>query len=462
METKDWSVSVSQLASFLKKKSVRAESLTNYKSMKVLGVSNKIGITVTGHKPSKDLVKYQLIEEGDFAYNPYRINVGSIGLVPKEVRGLVSPAYVVFSTTDKLLPELLFHFLKSTEGLFEISKYSRGTVRKALRFQDLCQISMPIPTIDKQIFIIEKKRKVETEESKLKEEITHQQILLKKLRQQILQDAIEGKLTAEWRQQNPDVEPASELLTRIQAEKEQLIKDKKIKKQQPLPPIGDAEKPFDLPERWVWCRLNDLFDFIDYRGKTPNKLKHGIRLITARNVKNGVLFIEPEDFISEEEYKERMTRGFPKKGDLLFTTEAPLGNVCMLNIDNEKISTGQRLITLQSYYFELENKMQMFFILSPFYQEFLVKKATGMTAKGIKASRLKEMLIPLPPLPEQKAIVAKVEKLLALCDQMETQITDSQIHAKQLMQAVLKEAFSQTSEKSDQIATLTKLSSPLN
>jgi hypothetical protein len=85
-----------KLAPFLQKKSIRAETLPDFDKIDVLGVSNQLGITETDHKKSKDLSKYLLIEPGDFAYNPYRINVGSIGLVPDGVRGLVSPAYVVF------------------------------------------------------------------------------------------------------------------------------------------------------------------------------------------------------------------------------------------------------------------------------------------------------------------------------------------------------------------------------
>ena len=222
-------VDVKKLTTYLKKKSIRAETLHEYEKMVVVGVSNKLGITETDHKKSKDLSKYQLVEPGDFAYNPYRINVGSIGLVPVGVRGLVSPAYVIFSTTDKLISELLLDFLKSSEGLFQIGKYARGTVRKALRFEDLCNIEMPIPTLEKQKNILKKKTSTQFEVEVLERELTYQQTLLKKLRQQILQEAIEGKLTKDWRAENPGIEPASELLKQIQAEKEQLIKDKKTK-----------------------------------------------------------------------------------------------------------------------------------------------------------------------------------------------------------------------------------------
>jgi len=325
-----------------------------------------------------------------------------------------------------------------------------GAANVALSVKKIQNIEIPLPSIERQCEIVERFKSIMAEEDELKSELTHQQTLLKKLRQKILQEAIEGKLTDDWRAQNPDVEPASELIKRIAAEKSQLVKEKKIKAQKPLPPITDEEKPFELPRGWEWCRLGGLFNFIDYRGKTPRKLSSGVRLITARNVKFGALSLEPEDFISQEEYNERMTRGFPKFGDLLFTTEAPLGNVCLLTIENEGISTGQRLITLQPYKDDLSNKLFMFFMLSPFYQSYLLENATGVTAKGIKAARLRDLTIPVPSIDEQKAVVTKVEQLFGLCDQLETQIIQNQSHAEQLMQAVLKEAFSHNSEAEPQ------------
>lgn len=86
--------------------------------------------------------------------------------------------------------------------------------------------------------------------------------LLKSVKQAILQQAIQGKLTEDWRKQNPNIEPASELLKRIKAEKEKLIKEKKLRKERPLPPITQEEIPFELPDDWVWCRLGEIITLI--------------------------------------------------------------------------------------------------------------------------------------------------------------------------------------------------------
>ena len=173
----------------------------------------------------------------------------------------------------------------------------------------------------------------------------------------------------------------------------------------------DEEIPFEIPQGWEWCRLNDLYNFIDYRGATPHKLSKGIPLITAKNVKQGYLDYTVKDFISSEEYSNRLSRGVSHKGDILFTTEAPLGNVAIADLD--VYSAGQRLITLQAYIqCYTNNDMFMFFMLSPLFQELVMSYKTGTTVAGIKASKLKEVLIPTPPISEQSRIVKKIQTLL--------------------------------------------------
>ncbi len=173
----------------------------------------------------------------------------------------------------------------------------------------------------------------------------------------------------------------------------------------------DEEVPFEIPKGWEWCRIRDLYDFIDYRGATPHKLSKGIPLITAKNVKQGYLDYTIKDFISSEEYSNRLSRGVSHKEDILFTTEAPLGNVAIADLD--VYSTGQRLITLQAYIpCYTNNDMFMFFMLSPLFQESVISYKTGTTVAGIKASKLKEVLIPTPPISEQFNIVKKIRTLL--------------------------------------------------
>ena len=178
----------------------------------------------------------------------------------------------------------------------------------------------------------------------------------------------------------------------------------------------EDEIPFEVPEGWAWCRLNDIYNFIDYRGATPTKTTNGIPLVTAKNVKSGYIDYTIDDYISEEEFKERQQRGISKKGDILFTTEAPLGNAALADI--EKFSAGQRLITFQQYGSknELINYVMLMFILSDFFQQQLCVNKTGSTVAGIKAAILKTLWIPVPPYKEQLRISNTLKSAINLID----------------------------------------------
>ncbi len=235
---------------------------------------------------------------------------------------------------------------------------------------------------------------------------------VKKLRELILSLAMQGKLVP----QDPSDQPASELLKEIEAEKERLVKKEELKTSAQTY-INQDEKYIETPKSWEYCRLGNLAKFIDYRGKTPMKVDSGIPLITAKNIRFGFINREPYEYITEEEYKKWMTRGFPKIGDLLFTTEAPLGNVAIIDI-KERFALAQRVICLQLHKPDIATFVKLL-MMSNIFQEQLSNNATGMTAKGIKASRLKEIPILLPPLAEQYRIVEKINRLMEQCDRLE-------------------------------------------
>lgn len=163
-------------------------------------------------------------------------------------------------------------------------------------------------------------------------------------------------------------------------------------------------------EEWQTNHLGKITKFVDYRGKTPTKTDSGIRLITAKNVKFGYLNKEPYEYIAEEDYVGWMTRGIPEKGDVLFTTEAPLANVAQLDTD-EKVVFAQRLIILQSKKDVLDSEFLKFSLLSRKVQNEIISKGTGATVKGIKASLLKLIPIDYPSLNEQRKICSKLSIL---------------------------------------------------
>jgi len=250
------------------------------------------------------------------------------------------------------------------------------------------------------------------------------------LRKAILQLAVMGKLVP----QDLKDGPANELLKAIEAERQRLEKEEGLRTAA-TEHISESEEYIGRPFGWEYCRLGNLARFIDYRGRTPKKVDAGIPLITAKNVRFGFINREPYEYITEDEYESWMTRGYPKFGDLLLTTEAPLGNVAVIDIQ-EQFALAQRVICLQLHKPEMANFLKWLVMSTPF-QNQLLDNATGMTAKGIKSARLKEIPIPFPPLAEQHRIVAKIDQLMALCDQLDQQIDAATSKQTTLLNAVM-------------------------
>jgi type I restriction enzyme S subunit len=194
--------------------------------------------------------------------------------------------------------------------------------------------------------------------------------------------------------------------------------------------------PTTAAERFPSAELGEVTDFIDYRGIAPNKTAAGVRLVTARNIKRGYFEIEPQEFIPAEEYASWMTRGMPRPGDVLFTTEGhTLGSAAKLPSFN-RVALAQRLIALQPKG-QITSDYLLHVILHPSFQDRVVKHSTGSAARGISSKNLADLPIPLPPLSLQQNfsdLVRRVEHLRSLQQESSRQ-------AEHLFQTLLQNAF---------------------
>ena len=205
---------------------------------------------------------------------------------------------------------------------------------------------------------------------------------------------------------------------------------------------ASLKKMLEPKEGWEEDTLINVFNFIDYRGATPKKLQRGVPLVTAKNVKCGYIDYTIKDYISKEEYETRKGRGISRKGDLLITTEAPLGNVAIADLD--EFSAGQRLITLQQYdnpKYEFINEFYYYYMLSFPFQKRINEMATGATAQGIKAKLLKTIIVPIPPLSEQQSIVATLDSLKSKVDRLQKNYDKISQECDALKQAILRQVF---------------------
>ena len=339
---------------------------------------------------------------------------------------------LAYWTAHGMHPLYLTYLMTSPYIISRKVELATGDIIVHISGDKLGTILIPIPPLSEQQRIVEKILEVETKLTEYADKEISLNALQKNfpdaLKKSILQWAVQGKLVP----QDPADEPASVLLERIRAEKEWLIKAAKIKRDKHESVIlrrdnshyekrGSEEVcvddylPFELPNNWQWERLINLYNFIDYRGSTPTKIESGIPLVTAKNVKKGYIDYKIREYISKEEYSTRQSRGISQKGDILFTTEAPLGNVALADL--EQFSAGQRLITLQQYTAHplINNTLVMYFMLSDCFQSQLIEQSTGTTVKGIKADKLKQLWIPVPPLQEQVRILEQLRKVLELC-----------------------------------------------
>ncbi|EHN3627645.1 restriction endonuclease subunit S [Salmonella enterica subsp. enterica serovar Montevideo] len=246
------------------------------------------------------------------------------------------------------------------------------------------------------------------------------------LKQTILQLAVMGKLVP----QDPNDEPASELLKRIAQEKAQLVKDGKIKKQKPLPPISDKEKPFEVPEGWEWCKFGLISEFIngDRGSNYPNKneyVVHGIPWINTGHIeKNGTLSITDMNFITEKKFNE-LRSGKIQSGDLVYCLRgATFGKTAFVK-PYESGAIASSLMIIRPFIREMGEYIYNY-LISPFGRSQIFRFDNGSAQPNLSANSVMLYAFACPPLQEQFRIHKKITELFHICDNLKLQTQSAQ------------------------------------
>ncbi|MEI2437856.1 restriction endonuclease subunit S [Priestia megaterium] len=239
-----------------------------------------------------------------------------------------------------------------------------------------------------------------------------------KLKELILDMAVKGKIVP----QDKRNETANILLDKIKVEKEQLIKEKKIKKEKPLLPILEEEIPYELPEGWEWGKLGDMCYLItDGTHSTPNYVESGIPFLSVKDISKGFIDFNNTRYISEEEHKELTKRCNPEYQNILLTKIGTTGIAQVIDTTREfSIFVSVALLKFNSDYifpYYLQHVIN-----SPLVREQSAKNTKGVGNKNLVLKYIKNFLIPIPPLEEQKRIVEKVDYLVDFCEKLKQQL----------------------------------------
>jgi|GEM_PF-664781 len=377
--------------------------------------------------------------------------------INRTVEAIASTAFAILNPIQECSPRHLYYTLRSPFYIEYVESFMKGVAYPAINDKNLLNGPIPVPPSEEQKAIVEvvntlfkeveqletlTKKRIQLKESfvvsalnKLTEAKNTQQEWnflqqhfssfftekknIKSLRETILQLAVQGKLTKGWRVNNPNTEPASELLKRIEAEKQQLIAKKKIKKEKTLPPVENDEMPYELPVGWKFTRLGSII-----------KISSGDGLTSTNMDKDGSIPVYGGNGITGYHSKFNVS-----KPEIVI---GRVGYYCgSIHLTEEKA-------------WVTDNAFVTKFSEQNIYRGYLVWLLKGTNLKEnenataqpvISGKKIYPIVIGFPPLEEQKAIVEKVNSLMALCDELEQQIETSNIQIEQLMQSCVAEAL---------------------
>jgi len=404
--------------------------------LNMLGVEKRPNIN-----DKEGATKYYVRKAGQFIYGKQNLHKGAFGVVPKELNGFESSSDIpAFDVDESCYPEWIYYFFKKGNFYAKLVGLAKGVGSKRIQPEQIYGFDIYLPTKDEQKRILKEIEKVEIKNRNLIKEIQLQEENLTVLRQSILSEAIKGELSKEWREQNPNIQSGVDLLDRIIIDKEKLIKEEDIKRQNPLPLIKKEEIPFEIPKSWRWERLDNI--------KDPRKsISYGV-LIPGPNVSDGVPLIrvsdlefagtgkQPEKSISNEinlKHKKTILEG----NEILITVVgSTIGKVVISDVTWKGANIARAIARLKIHEL-LETNFFYLVLTTPYIQSLFTSASRTIGQPTLNISFIENTLVPVPPREEQKIIIEKVNILLLNCAKIEAEAIVGKENLEQLMQSFL-------------------------
>ena len=336
--------------------------------------------------------------------------------------GTINQDIKAFQIYDSRISKYLFLCLKGLSPYILKQFRKQVTTVDSLRFEDFSIMPIPMPPLAEQQRILERVAELQPDIDAYDKAQTKLQAIEQRfpdaMKKSLLQYAIEGKLVPQRKEEGT----AKDLLAEIRTEKARLVKEKKIKKSKPLPAITDDEKPFDIPDNWEWVHLDDIVIKDIKRGKSPTYTVKSNILVFAQkcNTKKGYIDLSLAKFLDEEKFKKYPATEYMINDDIIInsTGTGTLGRVGFFqkeNLDDVIVPDSHVTIIRTS---KNSYARYVFYVLKA-NQPIFERMGEGSTKqKELRPSSLASFVIPLPPLAEQHRIVAKLEELLPLCQQL--------------------------------------------